>query len=93
MALATDQAIEQLKERLDSLEGNCLRALEQGLEGMVKGDLTLSAQPVTAPIDATSDDPAMQELVETFNRVLGRAQTSLEGYNAVREQLRGVLGR
>jgi hypothetical protein len=37
MALATDEAVEQLKERLDSLEGNCLRALEKGLAGMVKG--------------------------------------------------------
>jgi hypothetical protein len=41
VALATDEAVEQLKERLDSLKGNCLRALEKGLAGMVKGDLTL----------------------------------------------------
>jgi methyl-accepting chemotaxis protein len=92
MALATDQVVEQLKQRLESLEGNCLKALEEGLDGMVKGDLTLSAQPVTTPIDATSDDPVVQALVEIFNRMLGRAQTALEGYNAVREQLRGVLG-
>jgi hypothetical protein len=37
MALATDQLVEQLNERLRSLESNCLKGLEEGLEAIVKG--------------------------------------------------------
>jgi methyl-accepting chemotaxis protein len=91
-AAAKDHVVEQLTERLRSLESNCLKGLEEGLDAMVRGDLTLSASPVTKPIDAESDDPAVQELAEIFNRMLGRAQAALESYNAMREQLRGVLG-
>jgi methyl-accepting chemotaxis protein len=91
-AAARDEVVEQLTERLRSLESNCLKGLEEGLDAIVKGDLTQSAQPVTTPIDATSDDPAIQELAEIFNRMLGRAQSALESYNTMREELRAALG-
>jgi methyl-accepting chemotaxis protein len=88
----TDVVVAQLKERLRSLEGNCLKALEEGLDAMVHGDLTRSAVPVTTPIEAQSDDPEIQELAQIFNTMLGRAQTALEGYNAMREEYRAALG-
>jgi methyl-accepting chemotaxis protein len=91
-AAAKDQVIEQLSERLRSLESNCLKGLEEGLDAVVSGDLTRSAAPVTKPIDAESDDPAVQELVEVFNRMLGRAQSALENYDEMRQTLCRALG-
>jgi len=91
-AAAKDQVVEQLAERLRSLESNCLKGLEEGLDAIVRGDLTQSATPVTKPVDAESADPAVQELVEVFNRMLGRAQTALGSYNEMRNTLRRALG-
>ncbi len=87
-----DEVLVQLRERLQSLDGNCLRSLEDGLEAMTRGDLTQAANPVTKPIDATSRDHDTQELVEIFNRMLERTQHALRGYNAMREQLRAQFG-
>jgi methyl-accepting chemotaxis protein len=90
--LARDEVLEQLKQRLSSLESNCLKGLEEGLDALVRGDNTHSVVPVTKPIDAHTDDADMQELADTFNRMLDRAQAALYGYNQVREQQRAALG-
>ena len=87
-----DQVLVQLRERLDSLDNNCLRGLEEGLEAMTRGDLTVAADPVTRPIEINSRDHDTQELIEVFNRMLDRAQHALNGYNAMREQLRVQFG-
>jgi methyl-accepting chemotaxis protein len=92
MAPATDAVVQQLKERLHSLESNCLKNLEEGLDAGVRGDLTHACVPVTKPIDAQTEDPDIRELAETFNRMLDRAQNALYGYNRMREQLREALG-
>jgi methyl-accepting chemotaxis protein len=55
-------------------------------------NLTIEVNPVTTPIGARSDDPAVQRLVELFNSMLGKAQLALEGYNEVRETQRRALG-
>jgi methyl-accepting chemotaxis protein len=87
-----DPVVAELSERLAALDNNCLAALERGLTGMAAGDLTLAAEPTTKPIASTSDDPQIQQLVEQFNSMLGRAQTALNGYNTMREELRASLG-
>ena len=87
-----DPALEQLQARLDSLEGNCLAQLEEGLALMVGGDFTADVQPVTRPIDLAVEDPQVAALITTFNAMLQRAQNALEGYNLMREQLRAALG-
>jgi methyl-accepting chemotaxis protein len=88
----SDPALAELKARLTSLDSNCLTALETGLQAMVEGDLTREAKPVTTPITVRAKDPEVQELVELFNGMLGRAQRTLESYNEMRQQLRGALG-
>jgi methyl-accepting chemotaxis protein len=56
---------------------------------MAKGDLTVAVNPATTPI--TSDGgQEIGHLAELFNGMLGRAQTSLEAYNAMREDLASV---
>jgi len=87
-----DPALAELRERLESLDQNCLASLEMGLDAMMNGDLTVSANAVTAPITAISSKPETAALIEIFNRTLVRTQTVLAGYNAVREELRRVLG-
>ncbi len=91
-SLADDAVVEQLRQRLTSLHDNCLTNLVAGLDAMRDGDLTVAVAPVTSPIEASSEDPAVQALVELFNSMLAKAQTALEGYNAVRETQRRALG-
>ncbi|WP_354698613.1 hypothetical protein DSM112329_04299 [Paraconexibacter sp. AEG42_29] len=87
-----DPVVAELSERLAALDNNCLSALERGLTGMTTGDLTIAAQPTTTPITAASNDPQVQALVVQFNSMLGRAQTALNAYNQMREDLRSALG-
>ena len=87
-----DPVVKQLRERLESLESHCLTNLQNGLAAMTAGDLTVDVTPRTTPLEATSQDPEVAALVEVFNRMLTKAQTALESYNAVREELRRALG-
>ena len=87
-----DDVLRQLLDRLHSMDENCLESLVKGLHAAEAGDLTVPAVPVTKSIDATPDDPCLAELVAVFNSMLGKAQSALEGYNALREQLRDALG-
>src|SRR5262249_33268137 len=56
------------------------------------GKLTVAMKPVTTPIDARSDEPVVQKLVDLFNSMLDKAQTALGDYEAMRSQLRAGLG-
>jgi methyl-accepting chemotaxis protein len=91
-SLADDPVVAELTARLTSLHDNCLTNLVGGLDAMREGDLTVRVDPVTSPIDTTSDDPALQRLVDLFNSMLQKAQSALEGYNDVRETQRRALG-
>ena len=89
---AGDPAITELRDRLKSLDENCLTNLERGLDAVAAGDLTVAVDPVTTPIETRSSSPEIQELIELFNSMLTRAQAALEGYEAAREDLRRGLG-
>ena len=86
-----EAGLEALRERLESLEGHCLTNLGAGLEAMVRGDLTVDVQPATQPLEHFGD-PAVDALVDVFNRMLAKAQGGLVLYNTVREDLREKLG-
>jgi methyl-accepting chemotaxis protein len=90
--IATNEVLRQLKDRLSSLDSNCLRGLEEGLDAIAHGDLTRTVTPVTAPITAHTDDPEVRELAESFNRMLDRAHRALGGYETVRSELHATLG-
>ena len=92
VSLADDPVVAELTQRLTSLHENCLTNLVGGLDAMREGDLTVRVEPVTTPIEARSDDPALQGLVDLFNSMLNKAQAALEGYNDVRETQRRALG-
>ncbi|MEA2155678.1 MAG: methyl-accepting chemotaxis protein, partial [Solirubrobacteraceae bacterium] len=83
--------LEALRERLESLDAHCLTNLGAGLDAMTRGDLTVDVQPATQPLQPFGD-PTVDALVDVFNRMLVKAQSGLEGYNTVREDLRAKLG-
>ena len=87
-----DPAAHELKQCLRSLNDHCLTDLVAGLDAIRSGDLTVRVDPHTHPISVRSDDRETQELVELFNSMLVKAQSALDGYNAVREMLRAALG-
>src|ERR1700689_4035968 len=91
-AIGADPVLAQLAERMASLDDNCLRGLEEGLNAAAGGDNTIAAVPCTTPIDAVSDDPVVQGLADVFNRMLGRAQPSVESYGTLRKNLQAALG-
>ena len=86
-----DAGLEALRERLESLEAQCLTNLGAGLDAMIRGDLTVDVQPATKPLEPCGD-PAVDALAEVFNRMLDKAQAGLRGYNTLREDLRSKLG-
>ncbi len=91
VALGDQSTLAQLSTRLESLNGNCLTNLELGLAAMNAGDMTVAVTPVTTPITG-AEGASIGTLSETFNEMLGRAQTALVGYNTVRETVREALG-
>ncbi len=82
----------QLSQRLHSLDENCLQSLVEGIDGAIKGDLTIEVKPVTRPLDIAGNDAELLELEKVFNSMLAKAQRALNGYNELREQLRTALG-
>ncbi|MBJ7332926.1 MAG: hypothetical protein JHC95_23735 [Solirubrobacteraceae bacterium] len=87
-----DAAVTALKARLHSLNDRCLADLGDGLAAMVAGDMTKTAVPVTTPIDLTTEDADVAELVDLFNVMLDRAQSAVASYTQLREQLQVALG-
>jgi methyl-accepting chemotaxis protein len=85
-------ALTEVKERLRSLDENCLSSLTHGFAAMLDRDLTVQVLPKTTPIAHSSSDPEMRELIELFNSMLAKAQASLQGYEDLRERLRTNLG-
>jgi methyl-accepting chemotaxis protein len=79
-----------LSQRMESLDGHCMSELSIALERVSQGDLTYGVEPVTTPIEVDSTDE-LGRLSTTFNQMLGKAQHSIAGYNAMRTQLSAVI--
>jgi methyl-accepting chemotaxis protein len=89
-ALGDQSCLAQLTARMTDLD-KCLGALEHGLGSMTAGDLTVDVATDLSPITADAG-AQIGQLAELFNSMLARAKSSLEGYNEMRETLRGALG-
>lgn len=90
--LGSDPAVQALKERLRSLDEVCITGLQTSLAAVADGDLTCQVVLKTKPIDITSDDPDIAELVELFNGLLARTQDAVRSYGKIRAELQQVLG-
>jgi methyl-accepting chemotaxis protein len=90
-ALGDRSSLVDLDARLASLSGHCLTGLGEGLAAMSRGDLTVSADPVTTPLTAAPGE-RVGSLGDRFNIMLGQAQAGLASYNETRAVLAGTVG-
>src|SRR5699024_4366843 len=86
------EVIDAVVACLESLDHNCLGGVADGLTAMTRRDLSRGITPVTAPVEAASDDPRLVALVEHTNRILERTQAAVAAYNQVQARLSQVLG-
>jgi methyl-accepting chemotaxis protein len=89
-ALGDHSCLEELTDRLESLEANCLSDLERGMTAMAAGDLTREIHAVTAPLPPT--DGERGRLATIFDGMLARAQASVSAYGVMRTRLTGLIG-
>ncbi|HET9072980.1 MAG TPA: methyl-accepting chemotaxis protein [Solirubrobacteraceae bacterium] len=89
-ALGDDSCLEALSARMNSLNSHCLAGLNDGLGAMAGGDLTVGVQAVTTPVEAHAGRE-IGALATVFNSMLGKAQNSLESYEAMRAKLNTMI--
>jgi methyl-accepting chemotaxis protein len=83
--------VRALADRLRSLNEVCLKNLSEGLRAVAQGDLTRRLTPETTPVEVEANDE-LGRLSATFNEMLGRAQDSIESYNAMTTGLSATIG-
>ncbi|HEY4276686.1 MAG TPA: HAMP domain-containing methyl-accepting chemotaxis protein [Conexibacter sp.] len=89
-ALGDQSSLEALIERMESLDRQCLTDLDTALAAIASGDLTVAVGAVTTPIEVEEGrEPG--RLATIFNAMLGRTQTSITSYNAMRERVASML--
>jgi methyl-accepting chemotaxis protein len=84
-------SVSRVGERLESLTANCAAMLRRGLAAVSEGDLTVSAVPVTTPIENPGRDE-LGRLAATFNELLEAMRASLDSYNQTRSGLAAMIG-
>jgi methyl-accepting chemotaxis protein len=81
----------QLVERLGTIDESDLTSLTAALEAVATGDLTVDAYATTELIPAPGKDELGQASA-SLNGVIEKTRSSLDAYNATREQLAGLIG-
>jgi methyl-accepting chemotaxis protein len=90
-ALGDQSCLDELRQRLNSLNSVCLTGLGEGLTAAAEGDLTVDVHPVTTPVTAAPGN-RVGELGEVFNSMLAKAQGGIAAYNAMRTRLNDRVG-
>jgi methyl-accepting chemotaxis protein len=90
-ALGERSSTRHLQSGMGDLLGT-LQHLEQGLQSMNEGDLTVAVDAHLNPIEPEVDGQSVGFVADSYNSMIESAQSSLEGYNAMRETLRQKLG-
>jgi len=90
-ALGEQSTTLQLQSGMGELLGT-LQHLEQGLQSMNDGDLTVAVDAQLEPITPEVAGQSVGFVADSYNAMIESAQSSLEGYNAMRETLREKLG-
>jgi methyl-accepting chemotaxis protein len=91
IARGISRGVDDVLDRLSSLQDRCATELLAGLEAMAAGDLTVKVTPVTKPIDRISNDEIGQ-VAHAVNGIRERFVASIEAYNAMAEKLRAMIG-
>ncbi len=90
-ALGDSSSLEQLTNRMESLDNNCLTGLREGLGAVAEGDLTREVCAVTTVVTA-EPGANLGSIAERFNHMLGNAQQAIEGYEQMRVNTVGLVG-
>jgi methyl-accepting chemotaxis protein len=90
-ALGEQSTTRQLQSGMGELLGT-LQHLEQGLQSVNEGNLTVAVDAQLEPIAPEIEGAAVGFVADSYNSMIESAQASLEGYNAMREALREKLG-
>jgi methyl-accepting chemotaxis protein len=90
-ALGEESSTRQLQSGMGELLGT-LQNLEQGLQSMNEGDLTVAVDAELSPIAPEVEGQSVGFVADSYNSMIESAQSSLEGYNEMRETLRQKLG-
>lgn len=75
-----------LKERMKSLDSNCLTGLGKGLTAMSVGDLSIKVEKVTKHLNLERKDE-IGELANIFDSMLTKAQSGVDAYEISRGKI------
>jgi methyl-accepting chemotaxis protein len=78
-------------DRLTTLRDNDATDLEGALAAMAEGDLTVDVTPVTPRIETWSRDE-IGDVAQATNAIRDKLVAAVEGYNASRSALNGMMG-
>ena len=90
-ALGEKSTTRQLQSGMGELLGT-LQHLEQGLQSVNDGDLTVAVDAHLEPIAPEVEGATVGFVADSYNSMIDSAQASLDGYNQMRETLRQKLG-
>ncbi|MDO8185383.1 methyl-accepting chemotaxis protein [Conexibacter sp. JD483] len=89
-ALGDRSSLEALVDRMETLSALDLAALQTALEAVANGDLTVAADINTTKLEA-DEGYALGRLGEIFNQMLEQIQSSVHGYDEMRERVAAML--
>ena len=88
----TKRVVTLVLERLAMLRDHDTKDLRAALGAMADGDLTVSVDPVTPPIENPSKDE-LGQVAAAVNEIRESTLGSLESYNATRDALSAMIGQ
>jgi methyl-accepting chemotaxis protein len=84
--------VSQVLDRLSSLRDHCATGLENGLDALSRGDLTVSTEAVTPAIESWSNDE-IGDVAQATNSIREKMGAAIVAYNGSREALAAMIGQ
>ena len=84
--------VDVVLDRMTSLRDHCATGLKAGIQALADGDLTVSAEAVTEPIENPAKDEIGQ-VATAVNGVTERFRDMIDAYNETRANLNDIVGQ
>ena len=91
IASRIQSSVAVILDRLGMLRDHCTTDLRKALDAMTHGDLTVTVTPVTPELSRSTNDE-IGDVAEAVAEIRANTVASVEAYNAMREQLAGMIG-
>jgi methyl-accepting chemotaxis protein len=91
IARGIKRPVDEVLERLSSLENNCAENLSNAISAVAEGDLTVDVEAVTPLIDNPANDEVGQ-VGQATNGIRNKFVATIDSYNTMREKLAGLIG-